>query len=80
VHILKIDRSFIAAIDQDSRQRALVEAMVRLGHALDLLVLAEGLETLAERTVLEDLGVDLLQGYLIAKPTLAELLPTPDFL
>jgi diguanylate cyclase (GGDEF)-like protein len=80
VHILKIDRSFIAAIDQDSRQRALVEAMVRLGHALDLLVLAEGLETPAERTVLEDLGVDLLQGYLIAKPTLAELLPTPDFL
>lgn len=80
VHILKIDRSFIAAIDRDSRQRALVEAMVRLGHALDLMVLGEGVETPAERTVLEDLGVDLLQGYLIARPTPAELLSTPDFL
>mgnify|MGYP001137632604 CR=1 FL=1 len=79
VHILKIDRSFIAAIDQDTRQRALVEAMVRLGHALDLLVLGEGVETPAERTVLEDLGVDLLQGYLIARPTPAEQLPTPHF-
>jgi len=51
-----------------------------VGDADDLVVLGEGVETPGERTVLEDLGVDLLQGYLIARPTPAEDLPTPGFL
>jgi diguanylate cyclase (GGDEF)-like protein len=80
VHILKIDRSFVSGIDGDSRQRALVQAMVQLGHALDLLVLGEGVETPAERTVLEDLGVDLLQGFLLCRPLPAAELPVPGFL
>ncbi|MBN9608730.1 MAG: hypothetical protein BGO26_11630 [Actinobacteria bacterium 69-20] len=79
VHILKIDRSFVAGIERDPRQRAMVQAMVQLGHALDLLVLGEGVETEAERRVLEDIGCDLLQGFLIARPTPSERLPVPEF-
>lgn len=80
VHILKIDRSFVTRIDYDARQRALVEAMVRLGHALDLAVLGEGVETVGERAVLEDLGCDLLQGFLLSRPMPADQLPLPGFL
>lgn len=80
VHILKIDRSFVENIDADQRKAALVRSMVHLGHALDMEVLGEGVETPAERRVLEDLGCDLLQGYLIARPTPPENLPLPAFL
>lgn len=79
VHILKIDRSFVAGIDRDPRQRALVQSMVQLGHALDLQVLGEGVETDSERRVLEDLGCDLLQGFLIGRPVPAADLPLPHF-
>jgi diguanylate cyclase (GGDEF)-like protein len=65
---LKIDRSFVQDLDASADARAIVEAVVRLAHALGLTVVAEGVETAAQRDVLRALGCDELQGYLFARP------------
>ena len=65
---IKIDRSFIAGIDRDSRRRALVSAMISMGHTVGLTVLAEGVETPAELSFLVSEGCDEVQGYLISRP------------
>lgn len=80
VHVVKIDRSFVSGIDSDQRKRAMVQAMVQLSHALGLQALGEGVETPGERRVLEDLGCDSLQGYLLAPPRPARELTPPTFL
>lgn len=64
---LKIDKSFVWAL-QDSGGPAIVEAIVGLGHKLGLRVLAEGVETEAQREFLKDCGCDAMQGYLFSKP------------
>jgi diguanylate cyclase (GGDEF)-like protein len=70
VDTLKIDRAFVTGIDsqRDSKAYRLIEAMIGLGHALDMQVLAEGVETLNEALTLRSMGLDLLQGYWLAKP------------
>jgi diguanylate cyclase len=67
---LKVDRCFVKDLDaQVSRDaQAIVEAVVRLSHALGLKVVAEGVETQAQAQVLRDLGCDELQGFLFARP------------
>ena len=65
---IKIDRSFIAGIDRDGHQRALVAAMISMGHTVGLKVLAEGVETPAELSFLATEGCDEVQGYLISRP------------
>lgn len=65
---LKIDRSFIGDIDTNNDARAIVQAVIQLAHALDLTVVAEGVETAAQRDMLHKLGCDEFQGYLFAKP------------
>ena len=65
---IKIDRSFIVEIAGNQKSRAMVEAMIRMGQALNLKVLAEGVETAAQRDVLCALGCDELQGYLLGRP------------
>ncbi len=65
---IKIDRSFIVDIAVNDKSRAMVEAMIRMGQALNLKVLAEGVETAAQRDVLCALGCDELQGYLLGRP------------
>jgi diguanylate cyclase (GGDEF)-like protein len=65
---LKIDRTFVKDVDSDADARAIVDAVVHLAHALGLRVVAEGVETEAQREVLLELGGDELQGYLIARP------------
>jgi len=72
---LKIDRSFVNDIDASADARAIIDAVVRLAHALDLHVVAEGVETEGQRRALEALGCDLLQGYYFARPMPAEQLP-----
>ncbi len=64
---LKIDRSFIATLE-DPRTRAIVIAMIELAHALGLTAIAEGVETVEQLTLLRELGCDLGQGYLFARP------------
>jgi EAL domain-containing protein (putative c-di-GMP-specific phosphodiesterase class I) len=65
---VKLDMSLIRDIDTNVRKQKLVQSMVVLCHDLGALVVGEGVETLAERDRCIALGIDLLQGYLIAKP------------
>ncbi len=76
VDILKVDRSLIVAIDDgDPVDRALVQSIVTLAHALDLAVTAEGVERAAQADVLRDLRVDSAQGYFWSRPTILRDLP-----
>ena len=72
---LKIDRSFIADLGSSDSARAMVEAVVRLGQALQMEVVAEGVETEEQLQALRELGCDLLQGFHIARPMPAEAVP-----
>ena len=65
---LKIDRSFMVNLSSDARNGVIVEAVVRLAHALDIEVIAEGLEDKATCDRLVMLGCDQAQGYYIGKP------------
>ena len=73
--VLKLDMDLIRDIDQSRARRAIVESIVKLAHALDIAVIAEGVETHAELAALRSAGVRLTQGYLLAKPSF-ESLPT----
>ncbi len=61
---LKVDRSFVSDMVTDERDMAIVRAMTLLGKELGLLVVAEGVETLAQATLLADLECDRAQGFL----------------
>ena len=86
---LKIDRSFVLDLETSGDARAVVDAVVRLAHALGLRVVAEGVETQGQRDILMAMGCDELQGYLFARPMGAQALMrwikgtkpdgTPDF-
>ncbi len=66
---LKIDRSFVVALGEGAEPAAIVQAIIRLGHAMGLQVTAEGIETEAQRDYLATTGVDEFQGYYFARPT-----------
>jgi len=68
VDCLKLDRSFVARLDEDGRDRAVVGSLVSLAHALELVVVAEGVERLPQLQVLVDLGCDAAQGFLLQPP------------
>jgi diguanylate cyclase (GGDEF)-like protein/PAS domain S-box-containing protein len=72
IDVLKIDRSFITGIETSGRQAALVGAIVHLAQALDLRVVAEGVETFAQRDALLLAGAGLGQGYLFSVPVPAD--------
>lgn len=65
---LKIDISFIRDVLRDPSDAQIVKAIINLGHSLDLEVVAEGVEELAQRDMLAASGCDLMQGYLFAMP------------
>jgi diguanylate cyclase (GGDEF)-like protein len=69
---LKIDRGFVRDLENDSDDAAIVSAIVALGQALDLRIVAEGVETSSQRSFLTRLGCDSLQGYLLGYPLPAE--------
>ena len=71
---LKIDRSFIRDLETEEDARAVVHAVVHLAHALGLRVVAEGVETAAQRDILLNMHCDELQGYFYAKPMPADRL------
>lgn len=68
VHRLKIDRSFVNGIETKHAERVIVESTIKLAHGLGLEAVAEGIETDAQFAILRELGCDLGQGYVIAKP------------
>ncbi|GAC1443768.1 MAG: hypothetical protein NVSMB55_18280 [Mycobacteriales bacterium] len=72
VDLLKIDRSFVASLPQDDDAGTIAWAIVRLGHTLGMPVLAEGVETLAQRDALHRFGCDQAQGYLFGRPLTAQ--------
>ncbi len=65
---LKIDRSFVANIDEDPRDVAIVRALVQLAKTLGLEVVVEGVESTDAATTLRALGCDTLQGFALARP------------
>ncbi|WGW01587.1 EAL domain-containing protein [Vibrio sp. YMD68] len=70
--ILKIDREFVREITKGSGQYHIVKMITDLSHTLGIKVVAEGVETLGELSVLKALGVDYMQGYLFSKPVAIE--------
>jgi diguanylate cyclase (GGDEF)-like protein len=65
---LKMDRSFVSSITGDVRGRMIVESTVRLAEALDLRMVAEGVEDAATLAAISSLGADVVQGFYLAKP------------
>lgn len=66
--LVKIDMSLVRGLDQHATKRKLVASIVELCRDLEILVVAEGVETLEERNVLLEVGCDLLQGFLFGRP------------
>jgi diguanylate cyclase (GGDEF)-like protein/PAS domain S-box-containing protein len=68
VHALKIDRSFIIKMVQDSDSMTIVSTIISLAHSLHLIVIAEGVETEEQKKFLALLKCDEMQGYLFSRP------------
>lgn len=68
LNCLKIDRSFIVSMTDNSKSLEIVRAVCTLGKALDLVLVAEGVETQEQFDMLLSMGCDRIQGYLLAKP------------
>lgn len=69
---LKIDRAFVEGLEHDRRARKLMACLIDVGHALDLEVTAEGVETQEQHRLLQEMGCDQAQGFLYAKALPAE--------
>jgi len=74
VDTLKIDRSFVMDLETNRENAAICAAIIAMAHALNLLVVAEGVETEAQKEYLREQKCDQIQGYLISKPLPAETL------
>jgi EAL domain-containing protein (putative c-di-GMP-specific phosphodiesterase class I) len=72
---VKLDISLVRSLDKDVVRRRLVQLLTQLCNDLNISVVAEGVETPAERDALIDLGIDLLQGYLFARPAAPFVVP-----
>jgi len=68
INTLKIDRSFICDLEDNQDDVAIVTAIVALGHSLDLKVIAEGVETVAQLHMLREMECDEIQGYMFSRP------------
>lgn len=67
--VIKIDRFFITDILNDDKKKIYVANIVNIAHYSNILVVAEGVETLEELEVCNEIGCDLIQGYYVQKPT-----------
>jgi EAL domain-containing protein (putative c-di-GMP-specific phosphodiesterase class I) len=69
---LKIDASFVRALDTNPQSNAVVASIIALGGALGLDVVAEGVETEDQRRRLDQMGCPYMQGYLFSRPLLPD--------
>lgn len=80
--VLKIDRSLVCDVNDNDTSRRITSAIVAMGKALKMIVLAEGVETNEQSKLLTDLGCDLVQGYYYSKPRpaddIANILTSPS--
>lgn len=74
IDYIKIDRSFVNNLSSKSNDLALCEAMIVMAHKLNMIVIAEGVETTQQLELLTEIGCDFAQGYLLSKP-----LPKDEF-
>ncbi|RLA04528.1 MAG: hypothetical protein DRQ47_03250, partial [Gammaproteobacteria bacterium] len=65
---LKIDRSFIKDLEHNEEDYAIVRAIIELAHTLNITVIAEGVEELGQKKLLEELHCDIIQGFLYSRP------------
>jgi EAL domain-containing protein (putative c-di-GMP-specific phosphodiesterase class I) len=72
IDYLKIDRSFISNLTNNTTDHALVEAIIVMAHKLDIKTIAEGVETQEQQDLLIELGCDYVQGYFYSHPIPAE--------
>lgn len=75
--VVKVDMSIVRGIDQSSTKQKLMSSIISLCRDLNIQLIAEGIETAAERDTVVGLGGDLCQGYLFARP--GKPVPTPQF-
>jgi EAL domain-containing protein (putative c-di-GMP-specific phosphodiesterase class I) len=71
VQLLKVDRSFVSNLTEGGEDAAIVSAVVVLGRALGLAVVAEGVEHAEQMAELRNLGCDFVQGYYLGRPVAA---------
>jgi EAL domain-containing protein (putative c-di-GMP-specific phosphodiesterase class I) len=76
VDVLKIDRAFVSHVDHDREQAGMVRAMIQLAQSLDMVPLAEGIETDGEFIFLRANGCRLAQGFRFAHPVSADRIPS----
>jgi diguanylate cyclase (GGDEF)-like protein/PAS domain S-box-containing protein len=72
IDVIKVDRSFVQGIEHDARDAAITANLVTLAHALGLLAIAEGIESGGQLASVRELGCDMAQGFLFARPVPAE--------
>jgi EAL domain-containing protein (putative c-di-GMP-specific phosphodiesterase class I) len=76
VDILKVDQAFVQGLGDEPEASALLDAIVTMGHALGLEIVAEGVETATQLAEVQRLGCDMAQGYYLGRPMpLADLRP-----
>ena len=75
IHEIKIDRSYIDKLDTSPEATAIVVSCIELAHALDVTVVAEGVETAAQLARLTELGCDIAQGFYYSRPLTADAVP-----
>lgn len=68
ISFIKIDRSFVMNIQKDEKTLAVVSSIIYLAKKLNIKIISEGIETAAEKQIMQDLGSEFGQGYLFAKP------------
>jgi EAL domain-containing protein (putative c-di-GMP-specific phosphodiesterase class I) len=72
IDIIKIDRSFVAALEQEAPEEAIAAAIIALAKRLGLTTIGEGIETATQLDQLAALGCDLGQGYYLGRPAAGE--------
>ena len=68
IDTIKTDKEFVKLLSRDAESQSIIKCIVELSRTLDLKVVSEGVETEEQKSILKDLKVDTIQGYLLSKP------------